>query len=61
MKKTQNIIGKHLVGVSVGEEKEFFVFNTKKEANECVKTLREKYPVEDNPEIEIIQTVKSIK
>ena len=61
MKKTQNIIGKHLVGVKVGEEQRFFVFDTKKKANECVKTLREEYPIEENPEIEIIQTVKAIK
>jgi|694.fasta_scaffold123537_4 hypothetical protein len=61
MKKTQNIIGKHLVGVRLNEDQLFYVFDTKKKANECVKTLREKYPLEDHPELEIIQTVKAVK
>ena len=34
--RTENIIGKHLVGVRIGKEQEFLVFDTKSKANECV-------------------------
>ena len=56
--RTENIIGKHLVGVRIGKEQEFLVFDTKSKANECVKELLKKYPFENNPELEIIQTTR---
>ena len=58
MKKEQNIVGKHLVGVKIGSIKEFFVFDNKKQANDCVKTLKKEY--KNIPDLEIIQTVKPI-
>lgn len=47
---------KHLIGVKIGSAREFFVFNTKKQANDYVKVLKKEY--KHTPNLEVIQTVK---
>jgi hypothetical protein len=58
METKKSISKKHLVGVKIGSAREFFVFNTKKQANDYVKALKKEY--KNIPNLEIIQTVKPI-